>query len=64
MQTSCGWGVPQMTLEGERETLAKYHAQHDPEERLAKISARTRSIDDLPVRVQSNIPAGRWPLGK
>jgi hypothetical protein len=62
VQTSCGWGVPQMTLKSERETLAKYHAQQDPQERLAKIGTRTRSIDDLPVRVQSTIPAGQWPL--
>jgi hypothetical protein len=27
IQTSCGWGVPFMTFERERETLAKYHAQ-------------------------------------
>lgn len=26
VQTSCGWGVPFMTLEGERETLKKAHA--------------------------------------
>lgn len=62
VQTSCGWGVPQMKLEGERETLAKYHAQQDPQERLAKISSRTHSIDGLPLRVQSTIPAGQWPV--
>lgn len=61
VQTSCGWGVPEMTLKGERDTLAKYHAQQDPQERLAKISSRTRSIDGLPLRVQSTIPAGQWP---
>ncbi|HKR18124.1 pyridoxamine 5'-phosphate oxidase family protein [Rhizorhapis sp.] len=61
VQTSCGWGVPEMALKGERDTLAKYHAQQDPQERLAKISSRTRSIDGLPLRVQSTIPAGQWP---
>ena len=56
VQTSCGWGVPRMTLEKERPTLVKYHAQQDPAARLAKISGRTRSIDGLPVRVQTVIP--------
>ena len=56
VQTSCGWGVPRMTLEKERPTLVKYHAQQDPAARLAKISGRTKSIDGLPVRVQTIIP--------
>jgi hypothetical protein len=55
--TSCGWGVPRMTLENERETLFKYHAQQDPAVRLAKIAGRTESIDGLPLRVQDRIPA-------
>src|SRR6188768_2222444 len=29
VQTSCGWGVPMMTLEKERTTLLKYHAKAD-----------------------------------
>ncbi len=57
LQTSCGWAVPRMTLERERPTLVKYHAQQVPEERLAKIAGRTRSIDGLPVRVQQVMPA-------
>ncbi|WP_298669541.1 pyridoxamine 5'-phosphate oxidase family protein [uncultured Sphingomonas sp.] len=57
VQTSCGWGVPRMTLEAERQTLAKYHAQQEPAARLARIAGRTRSIDGLPVRVQTVIPA-------
>ena len=57
VQTSCGWGVPRMTLERPRETLVKFHAQQVPEERLAKIAGRTASIDGLPVRVQTRIPA-------
>jgi hypothetical protein len=57
VQTSCGWGVPRMTLEKERLTLAKYHAQQPPEDRLARIADRTRSIDGLPVRVQQVMPA-------
>jgi hypothetical protein len=56
VQTSCGWGVPHMSLERERPTLVKYHAQQDPAQRLAKIAGRTRSIDGLPVRVQTIIP--------
>ena len=56
VQTSCGWGVPRMTLEKERPTLVKYHAQQDPAARLAKLAKRTRSIDGLPVRVQTVIP--------
>ena len=56
-QTSCGWGVPRMTLDRPRETLVKFHAQQVPEERLAKIAGRTMSIDGLPVRVQTRIPA-------
>ena len=56
VQTSCGWGVPRMTLERERATLTKYHAQQDPAKRLAKIAGRTHSIDGLPVRVQTVIP--------
>lgn len=56
VQTSCGWGVPHMTLAQERATLVKYHAQQDPAARLAKIAGRTASIDGLPVRVQTEIP--------
>ena len=56
VQTSCGWGVPVMTLDKERETLSKYHASYDHDARMAKIATRTRSIDGLPVRVQSHIP--------
>lgn len=57
LQTSCGWGVPHMTLERPRDTLVKFHAQQDPEARLAKIAGRTKSIDGLPVRVQTVLPA-------
>ncbi len=57
LQTSCGWAVPRMTLQAPRETLVKYHAQQKPEERLAKIADRNKSIDGLPVRVQQTIPA-------
>jgi hypothetical protein len=56
IQTSCGWGVPFMTFERQRETLAKYHAQQTPAERLAEIAGRTQSIDGLAVRVPSIMP--------
>lgn len=50
VQTSCGWGVPLMAVERERETLVKYHGQADPAAWEKKMSARTRSIDGLPTR--------------
>jgi hypothetical protein len=50
IQTSCGWGVPMMTLEQERETLVKYHRQIDPGKWMAKVQGRTKSIDGLPTR--------------
>jgi hypothetical protein len=50
VQTSCGWGVPFMTLERERDTLTKYHAQSDAEAWVAKTQGRTKSIDGLPTR--------------
>ena len=57
VQTSCGWGVPFMAFERDRETLSRYHAAQDPDDRLSKIANRTRSIDGLPVRVQTLMPA-------
>jgi len=62
VMTSCGWGVPVMHLDKERETLVRYHAQQDPAKRLAKIATRIASIDGLPLRVQSHIPTAD-PLG-
>jgi hypothetical protein len=50
VQTSCGWGVPFMKLERERDTLTKYHAQSDPDAWLHKMQGRTKSIDGLPTR--------------
>lgn len=50
VQTACGWGVPHMRFERERETLSKYHANHDVEARFAKYAVCTHSIDGLPVR--------------
>ena len=61
VQTSCGWGVPVMTLEAERATLVKYHAGKDPDEWAAKYKARTRSIDGLPTRPTDRYIAGTAP---
>lgn len=58
VQDSCGWGVPFMTLERERDTLLKAHAQADPAEWEARNAARTRSIDGLPVRPPERYIAG------
>ena len=56
VQTSCGWGVPHMTLERERQTLSRYHAQQEPAAYLAKMATRDHSIDGLPVRPQASVP--------
>lgn len=56
LQESCGWGVPVMAFDHERQTLSKYHAQQVESQRLAKIATRTESIDGLPLRIQSRIP--------
>ncbi|WP_374419819.1 pyridoxamine 5'-phosphate oxidase family protein [Novosphingobium arvoryzae] len=58
VQTSCGWGVPVMTLDHERATLVKYHAQADPAKWEAKVAGRTRSIDGLPTRATDRYIAG------
>ncbi|MEL7445862.1 MAG: pyridoxamine 5'-phosphate oxidase family protein [Pseudomonadota bacterium] len=58
VQTSCGWGVPFMSLEGERETLKKAHRQSDPAEWEAKMATRTNSIDGLPTRPTDRYIAG------
>ncbi len=58
VQTSCGWGVPFMSLEGERETLKKAHRQSDPVEWEAKMAGRTSSIDGLTTRATTRYIAG------
>jgi Pyridoxamine 5'-phosphate oxidase len=58
VQGSCGWGVPFMALEGERETLKKAHRQSDPAQWAAKVAKRTRSIDGLPTRATDRFIAG------
>ncbi len=58
VQTSCGWGVPMMGLERERQTLVKYHAQSNPEQWAAKMVTRTTSIDGLSARPTDRYIAG------
>jgi hypothetical protein len=58
VQTSCGWGVPVMTLERERATLLKYHAKADPVEWAGKYRTRRTSIDGLPARPTDRYIAG------
>ena len=50
VQTSCGWGVPFMEFDRERDTLKKAHAQLGEEAWLKKVQGRTTSIDGLPTR--------------
>ena len=56
VQTSCGWGVPFMALERERQTLRKAWAPTPPEESLVIWERRTASIDGLPTRPPSVVP--------
>lgn len=57
VQTSCGWGVPHMSVERERETLNKFHRKFTPEQELAMFSQENaKSIDGLPARVPTAIP--------
>lgn len=58
VQTSCGWGVPFMSLDGERDTLKKAHRQSDPVEWETKMASRTQSIDGLPTRATDRYIAG------
>ncbi len=58
VQTSCGWGVPFMALEGERDTLKKAHRQSGPAQWEAKTAKRTSSIDGLPTRPTDRYIAG------
>ena len=50
VQTSCGYGVPFMMFERERDTLQKAHAQMEPEAWIAKMQGRTESIDGIATR--------------
>lgn len=57
VQTSCGWAVPYMTFDRERETLRKYHEKQSDTERFGKYAVRTKSIDGLPVRNPQRQPS-------
>jgi hypothetical protein len=63
VQTSCGYGVPQMSLERERPTLVKLHARADPQEWAYKHRTRRQSIDGLPTRPTDRFIAGEMPEG-
>ncbi len=58
IQTSCGWGVPMMELQHERDTLQKYHRQADRDLWVEKFQERTKSIDGLPTRATDRFIAG------
>lgn len=58
VQTSCGYGVPFMGFERERDTLTRYHQRAEPEQWVAKQGGRDRSIDGLPVRTTDRFIAG------
>jgi len=58
VQTSCGYGVPLMTLERERPTLLKHHARADPGEWAGKYKRRRTSIDGLPAKTTDRYIAG------
>ncbi|MFL0355363.1 pyridoxamine 5'-phosphate oxidase family protein [Erythrobacter sp. GH1-10] len=58
VQTSCGWGVPFMSFEAERETLKKAHRQMEPDAWTTKVAGRTQSIDGLPTRATDRYIAG------
>lgn len=64
VQTSCGYGVPLMTLEKERDTLTKYHARSDPDEWAEKYAQRNTSIDGLPARPTDRFIAGEAGTGR
>lgn len=56
IQTSCGWGVPLMTLDRPRETLNKYNRAYPEEKMLAHYAAERPSIDGLPTRTPTVMP--------
>jgi hypothetical protein len=58
VQTSCGYGVPLMTLERERPSLLKHHARADPGEWAGKYKRRRTSIDGLPAKTTDRYIAG------
>lgn len=63
VQTSCGYGVPLMTLERERPTLVKHHGKADPQEWAWKHRTRRTSIDGFPTRNTDRYIDGTLPEG-
>ena len=58
VHTSCGYGVPLMTLERERPTLLKSHSRADPAIWAGKARRHRKSIDGLPIRTTDRYIAG------
>ena len=58
VHTSCGYGVPLMTLERERPTLLKSHARADPQIWAGMARRHRTSIDGLPIRTTDRYIAG------
>ena len=58
VQTRCGYGVPSMSLQGERDTLFKYHGTTVPETWELKAASRTTSIDGLLTRASKQYISG------
>ncbi len=50
VQTSCGWGIPFMEFDRERDTLKKAHANLPEADWLKKAAGRTVSIDGIATR--------------
>ncbi len=50
IQTSCGWGIPFMEFDRERETLKKAHANLPEADWMEKVAGRNTSIDGIPTR--------------
>jgi hypothetical protein len=58
VMTSCGYGVPLMTLERERPTLLKSHAKADPHVWAGRARNYRKSIDGLPMKTTDRYIAG------
>ena len=50
VQTSCGWGIPFMEFDRERETLKKAHSNMTEADWMKKIASLAVSIDGIPTR--------------
>ena len=50
VQTSCGWGIPFMEFDRERETLKKAHSNMTEADWLKKAAGRNTSIDGIATR--------------